>query len=71
MLALYRKTTIDTDSLYKLTLDSVIQPWFYAGDKLAVLLPTFTVLPQLLEAMDINSVRFLKVSGDKRNNCLI
>ncbi|TIA79164.1 hypothetical protein E3P98_03447 [Wallemia ichthyophaga] len=70
-LALYRKTTVDTESLYKLTLDSVIQPWFYAGDKLAVLFPTFTVLPQLLEAMDINSVRFLKAIIPQINKTLL
>ena len=63
MLALYRKSPADVNSLYKLTMESVIQPWFYAGDKLGVLLPTFTILPQLIEAMGVYSARFLKVGG--------
>ena len=66
LLALYRKTTVDVDTLYKLTMEGIIQPWFYSGDKLDVLLPTFTVLPPLLLTMDVNSVRFLKVRASKK-----
>ncbi|TIC21279.1 acetyl-CoA synthetase-like protein [Wallemia mellicola] len=71
LLALYRKTTVDVDTLYKLTMEGIIQPWFYSGDKLDVLLPTFTVLPHLLLTMDVNSVRFLKVIIPKINEVLI
>ncbi|TIA91644.1 hypothetical protein E3P99_00957 [Wallemia hederae] len=71
MLALYRKSPADVNSLYKLTMESVIQPWFYAGDKLSVLLPTFTVLPQLLEAMGVYSARFLKAIIPQINRTLL
>ena len=48
------------EAYYKLTIESVIQPWFFAGEKLNVLHSTFTILPSLLQSLGIYSVRFLK-----------